>query len=72
MLTPCRRVLVEKCPFYYPFGNNTSVRNVLQDCQLVGDNIKVQKYSLVLLFLVVFPKLFFFLIYAVGPFPGKW
>jgi hypothetical protein len=53
MLTPCRRVLVEKCPFYYPFGN-TSVRNVLQDCQLVGDNIKVCKYYLVLLFLVAF------------------
>jgi hypothetical protein len=53
MLTPCRRVLEEVCPFYYPFGN-TSVRNVLQDCQLVGDNIKVCKYYLVLLFMVAF------------------
>ena len=60
MLTPCRRVLVEKCPSYYPFGNYTSVRNVLQDCQLVGDNIKVQKYSLVLPFLVVFFLNYFF------------
>jgi hypothetical protein len=55
MLTPCRRVLLEMCPFYYPFGNS-SVRNVLKDYQLVGDSIKVRKYkdSLVLLFLVAF------------------
>ena len=53
MQTPLRRVLLEKCTFYYPFGN-TGVRNVLEDCQLVGDNIKVRKYFLVRLFLVVF------------------
>ena len=60
MLTPCRRVLFEMCPFYYPFGN-TSVRNVLEHCHLVGDNIKVCKYYLVLLFLVAISKIIFFI-----------